>query len=442
MVALHGGGAAELDVAFDALADGALGVVHHANRVLRQRAPHGDEAERVGLGGGSGFGAAEHLEGDAGHRIDAGRLRQGSESQGHGVFRQAVDGRHGLGPEAVAGIAPGKAGDGVRADGLGAVQGHAPTAEVEAGEGFVLHLAQAKLVGEVGGGGERAPVAMDGPQPALRAAQEGEGREGHDGQAEVDGEEPATDQPHVVVEGQPADGDVGGAHLDARADGAHVGEDVLMGQGHAAGLAGASRGVLDEGDVRGRHRDRRRKRLLPGRQVLGGGYRKERRHPRLQQARQALRLAEGNQGPGLGVPQDDRLAAGVFLNLVGAHGGIDGHRNGAGQQGAEEGEEEVAAGGQHQRHRVAAAHPPTRQPAGQAQRPAPQLSVGERLRVAVLLSQVKVGSLGGCLRPEAKHLGQGSGAFRGDGAGTAGRSLEARRDLARHRETITLSQRR
>ena len=69
----------------------------------------------------------------------------------------------------------------------------------------------AELVGEVGRGRERGPPRVDGPQPALRARQERERRLDGDGDAGVQAEEPGADEPHVVVQRQPARAHVGRA---------------------------------------------------------------------------------------------------------------------------------------------------------------------------------------------------------------------------------------
>ncbi len=186
---------------------------------------------------------------------------------------------------------------------------------------------------------------MNRPQPTLRPAQEGEGRKGDDGQPEVKRKQPAADQPHVVVQGQPADGYVRRAHLDACPDGAHVGQDVLVGQHHPAGLPRASRGVLDQGRIAGIGRGGEVGRIRRPRQLLRGGDHRQRGHPRPEQPGQALRLPEGYQRTRPCVLQDGRLPASVLFHLVGPHGRVNGHRHGSGQQDPEEAEEEVVTGG-------------------------------------------------------------------------------------------------
>ena len=67
---------------------------------------------------------------------------------------------------------------------------------------------QTELVGEVRGRRQRPPVIAQRRQPAPRTAQEPQRRKTDQLEAVTQGEEPAADQAHVVVEGKPADHDV------------------------------------------------------------------------------------------------------------------------------------------------------------------------------------------------------------------------------------------
>ena len=142
------------------------------------------------------------------HHVHA-RQRTGCRKrQRDAVLREAVDRVHGLAPETVAREALAEALDGARADRLRAVQRQPPAAEVEALEALVIDLRQAQLVGEVRRGGQRAAVAVNGPEPALRAQQETQRRHDDQLRADVERGEAGADQAHVVVERQPAHEDV------------------------------------------------------------------------------------------------------------------------------------------------------------------------------------------------------------------------------------------
>ena len=94
-------------------------------------------------------------------------------------------------------------------------------------------------------------MGVQGPEPARRAREEGERREDRDRDAEVERAQPRADQPHVVVERQPAHAHVVGADRDRLADRADVRQEVGVGEEHALGIAGAPRRVLDQRGVGG-----------------------------------------------------------------------------------------------------------------------------------------------------------------------------------------------
>ncbi len=56
--------------------------------------------------------------------------------------------------------------------------------------------------------------------------------------------QPGADQAHVVIERQPADEHIAGAHLGRLPHGTDIGQQVGMAEHHTFGLAGAAGGVL------------------------------------------------------------------------------------------------------------------------------------------------------------------------------------------------------
>jgi hypothetical protein len=226
-------------------------------------------------------------------------------------------------------------------------------AQVEAGQVGVVELLGAQLIGEVGRRREGAAMARDGLQPARRAREEGERRHQHQRHGEVERAEPGADQAHVVVERQPGDEDVLAVDLEGLAHGAQVGEQVGVRQHDALRVAGAAGGVLQEGDVVGPGAIQQRP--LFAVQFLRRDDLGQARHLGAQQRRHRLRLRHGDDEGGLGVVEDARVAPEVVLDLRQARRRIDRHGYAAGQQDAEEAGEVVAAGRQHQCHRLFAA---------------------------------------------------------------------------------------
>ena len=202
-------GAAEDETAHRTVGHVVARLVHDPHLVLGQRRAHGDEAQRALVVRAGGRRPPFPLEGLARHAIDRGPAAHRREGEGHRALGQAVDRHQRLAPEAVAREAAREALERRRVHGLRAVQRAAPGGEVQSLEGRVGDLAHAQLVGEVGRGGERGPALVDRPQPALGPREEREGALDGDGQALVQAEEPGADEPHVVVEGQPARAHVG-----------------------------------------------------------------------------------------------------------------------------------------------------------------------------------------------------------------------------------------
>ncbi len=151
-----------------------------------------------------------------------------------------------------------------------------------------------------------------------------------------------------------------------------------MRQHHALGLAGAARGVLQEGDVGGAQRDRRRAAAGAGGDDVGhGGHRVQRVDLGAQQVGQRLGALDGQQLARAGVAQDAGDAPQVVFQLRGPRRRVQRHGHAAGAQGAVEGGEELAPARQHDRHRLAAAQPARLQAGGDAQRVGVQVGVGQ-----------------------------------------------------------------
>ena len=193
---------------------------------------------------------------------------------------------------------------------------------------------------------------VDGPQPACRPGQKGQRRHQHQRHAVIEAAKPSADQSHVVVQGQPADEDIGGVGLNRLAHGADIGQQVGVGQDGTLGRAGAARGVLQEGDV-----------LRPDRPAAEGrcGNCKLLRRYHLtqgvdlplKQTSQPLRLRHRDQQDRLGIGENPDMAAQVILELRRAQRGIDGDRDATGQQDAEKAKQVVTTGGQHDGHTLA-----------------------------------------------------------------------------------------
>ena len=127
-----------------------------------------------------------------------------------------------------------------------------------------------------------------------------------------------------------------------------------MAEHDALGIAGAARGVLDQRRRRVVDLGRRRWRFRCS-SVSSATLSIVRKalDLRVQQATDAAALRNGHQHGGAGVAQNAGLPAQMVLDLRQPHRRIDRNRNGAGIEDAEEGDEEIEAGRQHQRDAVA-----------------------------------------------------------------------------------------
>ena len=151
--------------------------VDDAHLVPRQRASAGDEAQRVGVVGRCrARPGLARLKGSRRTRSMRGPRPSGGHSRPTVHSARPYTGVMRLGPEAVAREALGEAAQRLGQHRLGAVDRDAPGAEIQALDLRVVDALHAQLVGEVRRRRQRAAVAVDRPQPALRARQEGERR--------------------------------------------------------------------------------------------------------------------------------------------------------------------------------------------------------------------------------------------------------------------------
>jgi hypothetical protein len=157
-------------------------------------------------------------------RVDPGTAAERREGQRDRGFGEAVDRHHRFPPEPLGREALDEALNGQGVDGLGTVIDSAQGREVEAVELGIANPPDAEIKGEIGGGGERALVAVNGLEPAHRAADEGQGRHQDERHTVIERAEPGADQPHVVVERQPAHRDVAWTNVDRGTDRPDIGQ--------------------------------------------------------------------------------------------------------------------------------------------------------------------------------------------------------------------------
>ena len=181
-----------------------------------------------------------------------------------------------------------------QADRLRPRERHAEAGEVEPGR--VVDVADAVAVAEVRGHGEVRPMLGDRLEPCAGAPEVG--WQEHQGRAGVERAEGEADEPHVVIEREPAHEAVGGCHadrLDHHPDGGH---HVPVAQHDPPGHRRAAGGVLEEADLvlgrldRRRHGGARR----PARPVSGGAGDPAPRHARPRRRRGTSRSSR-RRGP-------------------------------------------------------------------------------------------------------------------------------------------------
>lgn len=184
-----------------------------------------------------------------------------------------------------------------------------------------------------------------------------------------------SDQPHVVVEGQPADHHVLQIDGQALAIAPDVGQQVRVAQRDTPRRPRAPRGVLDQ-------RQRVGLRGPGGRGLVqdGLGSRLDAAQPRhepLEHRPDGPRPRVQDQGPRLGVLQDPALPEQVLRQFLDPHGRVEGNGDRSRPEGAEEEAEEVGPGGQHERDPVARLELAPVEPHGPAGGRVPQSFVGE-----------------------------------------------------------------
>ena len=137
---------------------------------------------------------------------------------------------------------------GLGADRLGAVERQPPARQVEPRLLLRGDLAHAQLVGEVRAAARGAAIAADRGQPAQRLLQERDRRHQHAARPQVERLEDVADQPHVVVERQPADDHRLPRLREGAADHLLVVQEVRVADHHPLGGRRRARGVLQEGE--------------------------------------------------------------------------------------------------------------------------------------------------------------------------------------------------
>ncbi len=346
-----------------------------------------------------------------------------------GVLRQAVTGQDRLRAQPVAREAADEGAQGLGAHRLGPVEGHPQAGQVQVRGLLLGDAAGAQLVAEVGGGGAFDPVVVDHAQPAVRLLDEGDRRHLHAGAAHPQRVQGHADEPHVVVEGQPAarHDAVRGHH--GAADGLLVGGEVGVRDHDALRLAGGAGAVLEEGHVRLGDAGR-------GPQVgvgrLGVPAGRQAQHIPLSRGGQpgadALPvLRERQHRSHIGVPQDAVDAGQPFARFVGQRCG---DRRAPRVEAAQEGRDEVQGRRVEQQYRTRAVLPGrVLQPGGHQAGPAVQFGVAELLgpHVRAVLVQVDergplrmavhAGAYGVRHRPELKLVWHGLSSPRTDPCG-------------------------
>ncbi len=151
-------------------------------------------------------------------------------------FRQTVDGKLRFAAEAVTCETLRKTLERLRIHRFGAIQRRAPGAEIHALDIFVRDLAHTEFISKIRRRGDRAAIFVKRLQPALRARQESQRGHYRQGRAEEQQRKPRANQPHVVVQREPADADVLRPELDRFANGAHVCEQVFVREDDAFGV--------------------------------------------------------------------------------------------------------------------------------------------------------------------------------------------------------------
>ena len=161
-VALGDRRSAELDPPLLALTQRPPLPIDHAHLVPRQGRPARHMVEGRGLVGPGGDRPAGLLERLARDRVDPGTRPGRRDSQRHRSLGEAVDRAHRVGLESPRGEPPAEPVDGGRAHRLRAVEREPPRRQIEARDLLVGDPPRAEVEGEVGRGGDRGAVSVDG----------------------------------------------------------------------------------------------------------------------------------------------------------------------------------------------------------------------------------------------------------------------------------------
>ena len=117
---------------------------------------------------------------------------------------------------------------------------------------------------------------MNGPQPLFGARQKRQGRHQDQRHGEVETAEPRANQPHVVIQGQPAHDGIVPAGFDRLANGSQIRKQISMTEHYAFGVPCAARCVLKQRHVAGARQNRWCQ--VGTLQVIDGPNELERRH--------------------------------------------------------------------------------------------------------------------------------------------------------------------
>ncbi|KIR13038.1 hypothetical protein PFLU4_58640 [Pseudomonas fluorescens] len=261
-----------------------------------------------------------------------------------GRFCQAVGGHEIVRREAARGELLGKPLQRVETDRLGTGIGHAPAAQVETLHGRVTDPFAAQPIGEIRATADSAAVFADCFEPTQGPGQEVGRRHQYAGDAAEHRLQQAANQPHVVVQRQPADDDVIGVQVDAEAmtDQQFVSDQVAVADLHALGQRGGAGGVLQEGNVI--VLQRRHPPLSGAGRVEGINAQHWRR--RFDGLQRLAQIAAGEQQARFGVFEDRQQA--LLMVATGGLRRIGRHGNHPGIEAAKERRDVIRAAGEQQ----------------------------------------------------------------------------------------------
>ena len=386
-----GGGrrAAELQQSFLPVGQFQTRGVHRANVVAGDRRAAADHDQRRRVFG-SRFGRLTgSREAVPVKTIRAPRAARHGDRDAHRGFGEAVGRRQAVLAQPEFREALLERHDRLRADRLGGVEREAPGREIDALHVLVRNPAQAEFEGEVRAAGHRAAVAVDRAHPARRPRQERERRHQHRWKSEHQRGEVGADESEVVIQRQPAHEHVIGACVYRRAHRAHVGHQVGVREHHALGRAGAARGVLQKTRV-ARLAVHRTECCARGFLQVGRNQNQAQRlHLRPQQVGERFGLRHGDHDHRPGALQDPDMARHVVLDRGQAGRRVERHRHSAREQHTVERVQVFFAGGQHDRHHLAALEARAREPGRVADRAVPERAVGERKLLLVLVHEYR-----------------------------------------------------